>query len=77
MPQVNTVRGAVDGEQLGRTLMHEHIFVLSPEIEKAPDEWDETAQQARAVAKLRELHDHGIETLVDLTVIGLGRYMPR
>ena len=38
MTQVNTVRGPVDGSQLGRTLMHEHIFVLSPEIEKTPDE---------------------------------------
>ena len=49
MSQVNTVRGPVDGERLGRTLMHEHIFVLSPEIEKTPDEWDESAQRARAV----------------------------
>jgi phosphotriesterase-related protein len=57
--------------------MHEHIFVLSPEIEKTADQWDEAAEQARAVTKLRELKDHGIDTLVDLTVIGLGRYMPR
>jgi len=77
MSQVNTVRGPVEPAALGRTLMHEHIFVLSPEIEKTPDEWDESAQQARAVTKLRELRDHGIETLVDLTVIGLGRYIPR
>ena len=34
MSQVNTVRGPRDGKSLGRTLMHEHIFVLSPEIEK-------------------------------------------
>ena len=77
MAQVNTVRGPVDGSHLGRTLMHEHIFVLSPEIEKTADEWDETAEQARAVTKLRELKEHGIETLVDLTVVGLGRYIPR
>ncbi|HEY5385756.1 MAG TPA: hypothetical protein VIJ56_11020, partial [Acidimicrobiales bacterium] len=57
--------------------MHEHIFVLSPEIEKTADEWDEAAEQARAVTKLRDLKNHGIDTLVDLTVIGLGRYMPR
>ena len=29
------------------------------------------------MAKLRELKEHGIDTLVDLTVIGLGRYIPR
>src|ERR1700678_546938 len=77
MTEVNTVRGPVDGRRLGRTLMHEHIFVLSPEIEKTAEEWDEAAEQARAVTKLRELKDHGIDTLVDLTVIGLGRYIPR
>jgi phosphotriesterase-related protein len=77
MSQVNTVRGPVEGFNLGRTLMHEHIFVLSPEIEKPSAEWDESAQQARAVSKLRELKAAGIDTLVDLTVVGLGRYIPR
>ena len=77
MAQVNTVRGPVDGGHLGRTLMHEHIFVLSPEIEKPAGEWDEAAERARAVTKLRELKEHGIDTLVDLTVMGLGRYIPR
>jgi phosphotriesterase-related protein len=77
MSQVNTVRGAVPAEGLGRTLMHEHIFVLSPEIEKTVEEWDEASEQARAVTKLRELKQHGIDTLVDLTVVGLGRSIPR
>jgi phosphotriesterase-related protein len=77
MSQVNTVRGAVPAETLGRTLMHEHIFVLSPEIEKTVEEWDEASEQARAVTKLRELKQHGIDTLVDLTVVGLGRSIPR
>jgi phosphotriesterase-related protein len=77
MSQVNTVLGPVDGSTLGSTLMHEHIFVLSPEIEKTVEEWDEEAEQTRAVAKLRELKQRGIDTLVDLTVIGLGRYIPR
>jgi phosphotriesterase-related protein len=77
MTQVNTVRGPIDGAALGSTLMHEHIFVLSPEIEKTGEEWDEEAEQAGAVAKLTELKRQGIDTLVDLTVIGLGRYIPR
>ncbi len=77
MSQVSTVRGPVAGADLGRTLMHEHIFVLSPEIEKPSSEWDESAEQTRAVDKLRELKAAGIDTLVDLTVVGLGRYIPR
>jgi phosphotriesterase-related protein len=35
------------------------------------------ASSCRAVARLRELKRHGIDTLVDLTVIGLGRSIPR
>src|SRR6516165_6701562 len=77
MSQVNTVRGPIHPDTLGNTLMHEHIFVLSPEIEKTVEEWDEAAERARAVAKLRELKQRGIDTLVDLTVVGLGRYIPR
>src|SRR6516225_4023578 len=77
MSQVNTVRGPIHPDTLGNTLMHEHIFVLSPEIEKTVEEWDEAAERARAVTKLRELKQRGIDTLVDLTVVGLGRYIPR
>jgi phosphotriesterase-related protein len=74
---VETALGPIDGARLGATLMHEHIFVLSPEIEKSVRQWDEEAEQQGAVAKLRELRDRGIGTLLDLTVIGLGRYIPR
>jgi phosphotriesterase-related protein len=77
MALVNTVGGPIDGAALGVTLMHEHIFVLSPEIEKTAAEWDEVAEQARAVEKLRELKSEGVDTLVDLTVVGLGRSIPR
>jgi len=77
MAPVNTVRGPVDGGSLGSTLMHEHVFVLSPEIEKTAEEWDEDAARDIAVQRLQELKDHGIDTIVDLTVIGLGRFIPR
>ena len=30
--RVQTVRGPIGAEQLGATLMHEHLFVLDPEI---------------------------------------------
>ena len=77
MPSVSTVRGPVDSGRLGSTLMHEHVFVLSPEIEKTSAEWDEEAAQETAVERLRELKASGIDTIVDLTVIGLGRFIPR
>jgi phosphotriesterase-related protein len=77
MALVNTVLGPVEGGELGSTLMHEHLFILSPEIEKTAAEWDEDEQQANAAARLRELKEHGIDTIVDLTVIGLGRNIAR
>jgi phosphotriesterase-related protein len=77
MTEVNTVLGPVASDQLGSTLMHEHVFVLSPEIEKTSAEWDEQGVQATAVQRLQELKDRGVDTIVDLTVIGLGRFIPR
>jgi phosphotriesterase-related protein len=79
MPPINTVRGAVDSEKLGVTLMHEHIFVLSTEIMlNFPEGWgDEEQRVADAVARMNELKARGVDTVVDLTVIGLGRYIPR
>ncbi|GAA0415772.1 phosphotriesterase [Acrocarpospora corrugata] len=61
----------------GATLMHEHVFGLSPEIIwNRPEVWDQPLRVAEAVAKLDALKAYGIDTIVDLTVIGLGRYVP-
>lgn len=77
--EVDTVRGAVPITDLGVTLMHEHVFVLSPEIiANYPEGWgDETAREDAAVEKLNALKAAGVDTIVDPTVIGLGRYIPR
>ncbi|GAA2589515.1 phosphotriesterase-related protein [Actinomadura fulvescens] len=80
MPAVETARGPVDVDALGRTFMHEHVFVLSTEhVENygAGAWWDEEERVADAVAKLRQLVDRGITTIADPTVWGLGRYIPR
>src|SRR5262249_39803357 len=78
-PMVNTVSGPIDTSQMGVTLMHEHVFVLSTEImQNFPEVWgDEEKRVADAVARLDELKSRGVDTIVDLTVIGLGRYIPR
>jgi len=79
MPQVQTALGAVQCSQLGTTLMHEHVFVLDTEIvQNYPEEWGtEKGRVDDAVKRLNELKSRGIDTMVDLTVIGLGRYIPR
>ena len=79
MPEVQTVRGPIDSAALGRTYMHEHVFVLSADVQQNyPDEWgDEEARVADAVEKLTALAAQGVQTIVDPTVVGLGRYIPR
>lgn len=78
MAQVPTVTGTIDTADLGPTLMHEHVFVLSPEILQNYGEsyWDTEVRIADGVAKLNDLAARGIRSIVDPTVIGLGRYLP-
>ncbi|MEO6724676.1 MAG: phosphotriesterase-related protein [Blastocatellia bacterium] len=79
MPPINAVRGTMDTAELGVTLMHEHIFVLSTEVmQNFPESWgDEEQRIADAITRMNELKARGVDTVVDLTVIGLGRYIPR
>src|SRR5271167_2285806 len=54
--------------------MHEHVFMLHPEIiENVETDWDEETALVDAARRLDELYAAGIHTIVDLTVIGLGR----
>ncbi len=83
MATVETVRGPVDVAALGRTLAHEHVFVLDPEALQnyghawGARYWDEDLRVQDAIAKLRAVREAGILTLVDPTVVGLGRCIPR
>ena len=79
MSLVPTVRGPVDTADLGPTYMHEHIFVLTADVQQNyPGEWaSEDDRIAEAVAELRALAAQGVRTIVDPTVVGLGRNLPR
>jgi phosphotriesterase-related protein len=59
--------------------MHEHIFVLSTEImQNYPESWgDEESRITDAITRLNALSRRGVDSVVDLTVTGLGRYIPR
>ncbi|HEY1970002.1 MAG TPA: phosphotriesterase-related protein [Pseudonocardia sp.] len=79
MTAVETVRGPVEVDALGSTLMHEHVFVLTPDVMNnfGHEWWDEEERVSDAIEKLRAVKAAGIETIVDPTVVGLGRYIPR
>lgn len=77
--RVETVRGAMAVDGLGTTLMHEHVFVLTPDVMQnyGHEWWDEPDRVADAVRQLQALKDAGVDSIVDPTVVGLGRYIPR
>jgi phosphotriesterase-related protein len=74
MATIQAVTGPIDTAQLGRVLMHEHIFTKSPGVfENWPNAWNREAVKQRAIAKLQDVQGRGIDTLVDLTTVDLGR----
>jgi phosphotriesterase-related protein len=79
MPQVQTARGPIDTADLGATLMHEHIFVMTSEVQQNyPQEWGSEQERIDdAVRRLGEVAALGVRSIVDPTVVGLGRYIPR
>ena len=79
MVKIETARGPVHSSALGVTLMHEHVFVLDAEImQNYPEEWGSEDQRVEdAIVRMNELKARGVDSIVDLTVTGLGRYVPR
>ncbi|MET8872047.1 phosphotriesterase-related protein [Nocardia sp. NPDC004604] len=77
MTAVPTATGTADSSELGRVLVHEHVFILGEEFRQNYADWDEDARIDDAVKQLDELKSLGIDTILDPTVLGLGRYIPR
>jgi phosphotriesterase-related protein len=77
--EVQTFRGPVPADGLGTTLIHEHVFVGHPELDlNLPHpEWSEDDAIETAVAGFERLWALGVRTVVDLTVLGLGRDVAR
>ena len=78
MSEVAALRGPLNTSALGFTLMHEHVFVHSQGVaDNFPSVWDEQEEISSARDRLKELFDLGVQTIVDLSVLGLGRDIPR
>ena len=72
---IPTCTGAIPADEIGPALLHEHLFVRAPEVDRAlPDpEWEEDRAVHDAITHLQGLEERGVRTVVDLTVPGLGR----
>ena len=72
--QVETATGPVDAERLGFTLAHEHVVVSSAGVrENFPFLFDSVATRERILRELAEAKAGGVDTIVDLTTMDLGR----
>ena len=71
MTTIQSVSGTLEAQQLGRVLMHEHVFILDPDfLINYPelDGFDEARHIPDAIVRLNELKAGGIDTIVDLTI---------
>ncbi len=75
MADVQTVTGRCAPDQLGVTLMHEHLLVGWPgwEAHAGDDRAARKERIALCVERLQELHALGVRTLVDPCPMDLGR----
>ncbi len=76
MATIETLNGPLDTAELGTVLMHEHIFNITAEIQIAHpgfNGWDPGVEVPKARETLRGVKEAGIDTIVELSPIGLGR----
>ena len=73
---VNSVLGPLSGDQLGFTLMHEHVMVAASGLYDAYPDLLGPDREARAIACLKTAKAAGIDTMVDATTFDLGRNAP-
>ena len=76
MPHVPTTAGDIDTEDLGVVFMHEHVFIRTESLQwgwPGFGGWDEETEVAAARERLTQLHDNGVDTILDMTIPGLGR----
>jgi phosphotriesterase-related protein len=74
MATVETVGGAIDAEQLGRTLIHEHFRARDEAVTvQFPHVRDEQAERELALEQARGVVSHGVKTVADPAAMYLSR----
>ena len=73
MDTINTVTGTITPDQLGFTLMHEHVMVSASGLYDQYPDLLGPDREAKAIASLKEAKAEGIDSIVDATTFDLGR----
>ncbi len=74
MPSVETVQGAVDADELGLVLVHEHLRFRDEAVAvEWPGRYDEQLELDAALLAANAVKAHGVQTIVDPTAMFGGR----
>jgi phosphotriesterase-related protein len=74
MPTVETVQGAVDADELGLVLVHEHVRFRDEAVAAQwPERYDERAELDAALEAVAAAKAKGVQTIVDPTAMFGGR----
>ncbi len=73
MSMIQTIRGPIDSAALGRTLTHEHLTNGIGGMERIPGLFDREEMIARSVEALEQARAAGVDAILDVTPLDLGR----
>jgi phosphotriesterase-related protein len=74
MPDVQTVQGAVDAQELGLVLVHEHVRFRDEAVAAQwPSRYDEQLELDAALLCVNAAKERGVQTIVDPTAMFGGR----
>jgi phosphotriesterase-related protein len=74
MPDVQTVQGAVDAQQLGVVLAHEHLRFRDEAVASEwPSRYDDQLELDAALVAVNAAKDRGVQTIIDPTAMFGGR----
>jgi phosphotriesterase-related protein len=74
MPEVQTVQGAIDAQQLGIVLAHEHVRFRDEAVaENWPGRYDEQLELDAALLAVNDAKARGVQTIIEPTAMFGGR----
>jgi len=74
MPQIETMSGPVDDGDLGLTLAHEHLTLVTETVHaQYPHLYDDEAIYDAAVEQVRNAMERGVKTIIDPSCMDIGR----